>query len=102
MSYGERNNLTTQMHMRRFTRLINGFSKKAENHACAVALHTMYYNFVHIRSKLRLSPGCGGWDGLAGPIRGSSPRTAMTVGEIAPTLRVPEPPQVGAYGLSPG
>lgn len=28
--------------MRRFTRLTNGFSKKAENHAAAVALHYMY------------------------------------------------------------
>ena len=42
--------------MRRFTRLTNGFSKKVENHAYAVALHMMYYNFVRIHSKLRMSP----------------------------------------------
>ena len=42
--------------MRRFTRLTNGFSKKVENHAYAVALHMMYYNFVKIHSKLRMSP----------------------------------------------
>jgi IS1 family transposase len=45
-SYVERCNLTMRMHMRRFTRLTNGFSKKAENHAHAVSLHFMFYNFV--------------------------------------------------------
>lgn len=55
-SYAERNNLTMRMHMRRFTRLTNAFSKKVENHAYAVALHMMYYNFVRIHSKLRTSP----------------------------------------------
>jgi hypothetical protein len=55
-SYIERQNLTMRMHMRRFTRLTNAFSKKVENHAYAVALHMMYYNFVKIHSKLRTSP----------------------------------------------
>lgn len=55
-SYVERNNLTMRMHMRRFTRLTNAFSKKIENHAHAVALHMMYYNFVRVHSKLRMSP----------------------------------------------
>lgn len=45
-----------RMHMRRFTRLTNAFSKKVENHAYAVALHFMYYNFVRLHAKLRLSP----------------------------------------------
>lgn len=42
-SYIERQNLTMRMHMRRFTRLTNAFSKKLESHAAAVALHFMAY-----------------------------------------------------------
>ena len=41
-SYIERQNLTMRMHMRRFTRLTNGFSKKVQMHAHAVALHFMH------------------------------------------------------------
>jgi IS1 family transposase len=55
-SYVERQNLTMLMHMRRFTRLMNAFSKKVENHAHAVALHMMYYNFVRIHKTLRVTP----------------------------------------------
>lgn len=55
-SHIERQNLTMRMHMRRFTRLTNGFSKKIENHGHAVALHFMYYNFVKIHQSLRVTP----------------------------------------------
>ncbi|MCC6983536.1 MAG: IS1 family transposase [Bauldia sp.] len=55
-SYAERNNLNVRMHQRRMTRLTNAFSKKAENHAHAMALHFLYYNFVRIHRSLRTTP----------------------------------------------
>jgi len=55
-SYAERQNLTMRMSMRRFTRLTNAFSKKAENHAHMVALYTTWYNFVRQHKTLRCSP----------------------------------------------
>jgi hypothetical protein len=55
-SYAEQQNLNMRMHTRRFTRLTNAFSKKVENHAHAVALFAMYYNFVRIHQKLRTTP----------------------------------------------
>jgi IS1 family transposase len=55
-SYVERQNLTMRMHMRRFTRLTNAFSKKIENHGYAIALHFVYYNFAKIHKSLRVPP----------------------------------------------
>jgi len=55
-SYSERQNLTMRMSMRRFTRLTNAFSKKAENHAHMVALYTCWYNFVRQHKTLRVAP----------------------------------------------
>jgi IS1 family transposase len=55
-SYAERNNLNVRMHSRRLTRLTNAFSKKVQNHAHAMALHFLYYNFVRIHQTLKMSP----------------------------------------------
>lgn len=55
-SFVERQNLTMRMGMRRFTRLTNAFSKKAENHAAMVAIHFMFYNFGRIHKTLRITP----------------------------------------------
>jgi hypothetical protein len=41
-----------RMGMRRFTRLTNAFSKKIENHAHAVSLHFMHYNFCRVHKTL--------------------------------------------------
>lgn len=51
-SYVERANLSNRMQQRRFTRLTNAFSKKAENHAHAVSLYFMYYNFCRAHATL--------------------------------------------------
>jgi hypothetical protein len=45
-----------RMGMRRFTRLTNAFSKKVENHAYAVTIYFMHYNFVRIHQTLKISP----------------------------------------------
>jgi len=44
------------MHSHRMTRLTNAFSKKVENHAHAMVLHFLYYNFVRVHKTLRTAP----------------------------------------------
>src|SRR5258708_733583 len=55
-SFVERQNWTVRTNMRRYTRLSNGFSRKIENHAAAVALNYFAYNFIKIHRTLRMSP----------------------------------------------
>jgi IS1 family transposase len=55
-SYAERFNLTTRMHMRRYTRLTSGFSRKLSHHLAAVALHIAWYNLCRVHETLRVTP----------------------------------------------
>jgi hypothetical protein len=55
-SYSERANLTLRMQQRRFTRLTNGFSKKARNLRAAVSLHMAWYNWCRVHETLRVTP----------------------------------------------
>jgi IS1 family transposase len=55
-SHVERQNMTMRMHIRRMTRLCNGFSRKVENHRAATALHFAWYNFVRVHEALRVTP----------------------------------------------
>jgi IS1 family transposase len=56
-SYVENSNLALRMRNRRFTRLTNGFSRKVENHAYAVALHFMTHNFCRPHGTLTKKAG---------------------------------------------
>jgi len=67
-SYVERQNLTVRMGLRRFTRLTNAFSKKLENHAAAVSLHFMHYNFARPHQSLKEQPGVGRTPAMAAGI----------------------------------
>jgi transposase-like protein/IS1 family transposase len=55
-SHVERANLTVRMHLRRFTRLTNGFSKKLANLQAAVAVFVAWYNFCRVHQTLRVTP----------------------------------------------
>jgi IS1 family transposase len=55
-SHVERHNLSMRMHVRRFTRLTNAFSKKIDNHIHALSLYFVFYNFCRIHKSLRVTP----------------------------------------------
>jgi IS1 family transposase len=55
-SFVERQNWSVRTAMRRYTRLSNGFSRKIENRAAAIALNYFAYNFTKIHRTLRVTP----------------------------------------------
>ncbi len=86
-SFVERQNLTMRMSMRRFTRLTNAFSKKVDNHAAAIALHFMHYNFCRVHKTLRVTPAMEA--GLAHHV--------WTVEELVSILPEPVAKKRGSY-----
>lgn len=88
-SYVERQNLTMRMHMRRFTRLTNGFSKKVANHEASIALHFMYYNFVKMHKTLKCTPAMAA--GVTGKLWEMSDVVAMIEEEEAKASKVRGP-----------
>jgi transposase-like protein/IS1 family transposase len=55
-SHVERFNLTVRMHLRRFTRLTNAFSKSLVHMKAAVSLFIAYYNFCRTHQSHRITP----------------------------------------------
>ena len=55
-AYAERQNLNIRMGNRRYTRLTNAFSKKADMLAYSIAITFMYHNFVRIHQTLKATP----------------------------------------------
>jgi IS1 family transposase len=55
-SHVERANWTLRGHLRRMTRLSNGFSRKRANLRAALALYFAYYNFCKIHKSIRMTP----------------------------------------------
>jgi transposase-like protein/IS1 family transposase len=55
-SHVERANWTLRGHLRRMTRLSNGFSRKRANLRAALALYFAYYNFCKMHKSIRMTP----------------------------------------------
>lgn len=86
-SYVERQNLTMRMHMRRFTRLTNSFSKKLENHMHAISLYFMFYNFVKIHRSLKVTPA----------MEAGVSKTLWEISDIVALIPEEAPKKRGAY-----
>jgi IS1 family transposase len=86
-SFVERQNLNMRMHMRRFTRLTNAFSKKIENHVAAVSLYFAYYNFCRVHQTIRVTPAMEA--GISDHV--------WSVEELVALLPVAQPKKRGPY-----
>jgi IS1 family transposase len=82
-SYAERHNLSMRMHMRRFTRLTNAFSKKFESHCHMVALYTVWYNYIRVHKTIKTAPAVAAgladaprrFDFIVGLVEARAPKT---------------------------
>ena len=94
-SFAERQNLNMRMHMRRFTRLTNAFSKKIENHAAAISLYFAFYNFCRIHQTLRVTPAMESRDrqsrlerrGIGSPVAKGAAQETRSIQEKFEELR---------------
>lgn len=86
-SFVERQNLTMRMSMKRFTRCSNAHSKKVENHALAIALHFMFYNFGRVHKTLKTAPAVAA--GVADHV--------WSIEEIAALVKDEAPKKRGPY-----
>lgn len=88
------------MGMRRFIRLTNAFSKKAANHAYAVALHFMHYNFCRSHKTLRMTPAMA--TGVTDRLWDLSDLVALVEkAEAAPKKRGPYKPRKKILQIDP-
>ncbi len=55
-SFVERSNLNVRMHLRRFTRLTNAFSKKLSHLRAAVDLYSLWHNVCRVHQTLKVTP----------------------------------------------
>lgn len=76
-----------KMHMRRFTRLTNAFSRKIENHCHAIALHFVYYKFENKHKTLPVTPAMAAW----------LTKRFMSIEDIANLAVFEVPEQRGSY-----
>jgi IS1 family transposase len=91
-SHVERSNLTMRMSMRRFTRLTNAHSKKAENHMHAISLHFMFYNYARKHMSL---------GGRTPAMAAGVSDHVWTVEEIANLAKIEAPKARGPYRKTP-
>lgn len=90
-SYAERQNLNIRMESRRWTRLTNAFSKKAENMAYQIAINFMHHNFIRKHMTLRMPPA----------MKNSLIEYPMTIADIVEMLPLPVAKKRGPYKKRP-
>ena len=76
--------------MRRFTRLTNAFSKRAEKHVAMVNLYAVHYNFCRIHKTLRVTPA------MEAGLSGTAHDMEWIIGLI--DARAPTPTRPGPRG----